>query len=182
MKSYKRLYKKLLKELGPEELAETVLFPVKLTAKQQKEAAEQLAAARKKSRESLTEETKNSLRLYHLRFRIEDYVDGKEEFNPEFTFGFFLKRYVELLEKKRKDFAEEISIDETLLSQLINNHRMPPDYITIRLEIHSDNIIPAAYWIRLVEKQRLHEISTDTELRNKEKKFVTSIVTTKQSA
>ena len=180
--NYKRLYKKLLKEHGPEELANSFVFPVKLTAKQQKEAAEQLAAARKKNRETLTEETKNSLRLYHLRFVIEDYLEGKEEFNPEFTFGFFLKRYVELLEKKRKDFAEEISIDETLLSQLINNHRLPPDYITIRLEIHSDNIIPATYWIRVVEKQRLHEISTDEELRKKEKKFVTGIITEKKSA
>jgi plasmid maintenance system antidote protein VapI len=180
--NYKRLYKKLLKEHGPEELANCFVFPVKLTKKQQKEAAEQLAAAREKNKETLTEEVKNSLQLYHLRFVLEDYLDGKDPFNPEFTFGYFLKRYVELLEKKRKDFAEEISIDETLLSQLINNHRMPPDYITIRLEIHSDNIIPATYWIRLIEKQRLHEISTNEELRKKEKKFVTAIITEKQSA
>jgi len=180
--NYNRLYKKLLKEHGPEELVNCFVFPVKLTKKQQKEAAEQLASARKKTRESMTEETKNSLRLYHLRFVLEDYLDGIDPFNPEFTFGYFLKYYVELLEKKRKDFADEISIDETLLSQLINNHRLPPDYITIRLEIHSDNIIPATYWIRLIEKQRLHEISTNEELRKKEKKFVTSIITAKQSA
>jgi plasmid maintenance system antidote protein VapI len=180
--NYKRLYKKLLKEHGPEELANCFVFPVELTLKQQKEAAEQLAAARKKSQAEMTEETRNSLRLYHLRFRIEDYLDVQKVYNPEFTFGFFLKRYVELLEKKRKDFADEISIDETLLSQLINNHRLPPDYITIRLEIHSDNIIPATYWIRLIEKQRLHEISTNEDLRNKERKFVTSIITEKQSA
>ena len=149
--NYNRLYKKLLKEHGPEELVNGFVFPVKLTKKQQKEAAEQLAAARKKTQAEMTEETRNSLRLYHLRYRIEDYLDVQKEYNPEFTFGFFLKRYVELLEKKRKDFADEISIDETLLSQLINNHRLPPDYITIRLEIHSDNIIPATYWIRLTE-------------------------------
>jgi len=177
-----KVYKKLIKEHTPEELAEAFVFPVKLTKKQKKEAAEHLAAARKKSQAEMTEETKNSLRLYHLKFRIEDYLDGKDPFNPEFTFGFFLKSYVELLEKKRKVFAEEISIDETLLSQLINSHRMPPDYITIRLEIHSDNIIPATYWIRLVEKQRLHEIESNEELRKKEKKFVTAIITEKQSA
>jgi plasmid maintenance system antidote protein VapI len=178
-----KVYNKLIKEHTPEELAEAFVFPVKLTKKQQKEAAEHLAAARKKSQAEMTEETKNSLRLYHLRSRIEEYLDNKKEaFNPELTFGFFLKRYVELLEKKRKDFADEISIDETLLSQLINNHRMPPDYITIRLEIHSDKIIPATYWIRLVEKQRLHEIESNEELRKKEKKFVTAIITEKQSA
>ena len=90
--------------------------------------------------------------------------------------------YVELLNKKRKEFAEEISIDETLLSQLINNHRQPPDYIAIRLELHSDNIIPATHWIRLVDKQRLHEITTDKELRKKEKKFVHGKFTIKLSA
>jgi plasmid maintenance system antidote protein VapI len=180
--NYKRLYKKLLKEHGPEELVNGFVFPVKLTKKQQKEAAEQLAAARKKTQAEMTEETKNSLQLYHLRFVLEDYLDGKDPFNPEFTFGYFLKRYVELLEKKRKDFADEISIDETLLSQLINNHRLPPDYITIRLEIHSGNIIPATFWIRLIEKQRLHEISTNEDLRKKERKFVTAIIIEKQLA
>jgi len=174
-------YKKLLKKYGPEELANSFVFPVKLTAKQKKEAAEQLAAARKKVQEEMTEETRLSLELYHLRFHIEDYLEGKE-FNPELTFGSFLKQYVEFFDKKRKEFAEEISIDETLLSQLINNHRQPPNYIAIRLELHSNNIIPATYWIRLVDRQRLHEITTDNELRKKEKKFVHGILVIKQSA
>jgi hypothetical protein len=42
-------YKKLRKKFTPEELADAFVFPVKLTAKQKKEAAEQLAAARKKN-------------------------------------------------------------------------------------------------------------------------------------
>lgn len=174
-------YKKLLKKYTPEELADAFVFPVKLTAKQKKEAAEQLAAARKKTQSEMTEETKLSLRLYHLKFRLEDYLESKE-FNPEITFGSFLKMYVELMEKKRKEFAEEISIDETLLSQLINGHRLPPDYVAIRLELHSDTIIPASYWIRLVDKQRLHEITTDKELRKKEMKFVHGKLKIKLSA
>ena len=164
-------YKKLLKKYTPEELAEAFVFPVKLTAKQQKEAAKQLAAARKKIQEDMTDEDRLSLRLYGLRFQLEDYLESKE-YNDEFTFGNFLKKYVEVLNKKRKTFAEEISIDETLLSQLINMHRLPPDYIAIRLEIHSNNFIPATWWIKLVEKQRLHEITNDKELRKKERPFV----------
>jgi hypothetical protein len=164
-------YKKLSKELTHEELVDAFVFPVKLTAKQKKEAAIQLAAARKKSRENMTEETKLSLSLWHLRFIIEDYLESND-YDPELTFGHYLKRYVEFLGQKRKTFAEDISIDETLLSQLINNHRLPPDYVAIRLEIHSDNIIPAAHWIRVVEKQRLHEISSNKELRKKERPFV----------
>jgi len=49
---------------------------------------------------------------------------------------------------------------------------MPPDYIAIRLEIHSSNKIPATYWFKLVEKERLHHIETNKALRKKEKPFV----------
>ena len=164
-------YKKLRKKFTPEELADAFVFPVKITAKQKKEAAEQLAAARKKSRETMTDETKYGLRAFGTRFRIEDSLQ-EETFNPDHSFGSFLKQYIELMEKKRKEFAAEISIDETLLSQLINGHRFPPDYVAIRLELHSNNIIPATHWLRLVEKQRLHEIENDKELRKKEKPYV----------
>jgi 5-hydroxyisourate hydrolase-like protein (transthyretin family) len=174
-------YKKLLKKHTPEELAEAFVFPVKLTAKQKKEAARQLAEARKKTQQEMTEETRLSLNVYQLRFQLEDYLDS-EEYNPELNFGHFLKRYVDLLDRKRKAFAEDISIDETLLSQLINSHRLPPDYIVIRLEIHSNAIIPATLWARLVEKQRLHEIETDQELRNKERPFVHGKLAIKLSA
>jgi plasmid maintenance system antidote protein VapI len=164
-------YKKLRKRFTPEELVDAFVFPVKLTAKQQKEAAEQLAAARKKSKAEMTDETKRSLIAIGVRSRIADSLQ-EETFNPEHTFGSFLKLYVELLEKKRKEFAEEISIDDTLLSQLINGHRFPPDYVAIRLELHSNNIIPATLWLKLVDKQRLHEVENNKELRKKEKQFV----------
>lgn len=165
------VYKKLRAMHTPEELADAFVFPVKLTAKQQKEAAEHLAAARKKGQAEMSEETRLGLEIFSVRFKIETYLESKE-FNPELTFGSFLKKYVEVYDKKRKEFAKEISIPETLLSQLINNHRLPPDYIAIRLELHSNNYIPAEYWATLVEKQRLHEIRTSKALRKKEKPFV----------
>jgi plasmid maintenance system antidote protein VapI len=174
-------YKKLSKKFTPEELADAFVFPVKLTAKQKKEAAEQLAAARKRTQAEMSDETKFSLIAVGIRSRITDSLK-EERFNPEHTFGSFLKLFVDLIEKKRKDFAKEIGIDETLLSQLINGHRLPPDYIAIRLEIYSDNIIPATHWLKLVEKQRLHEIENDKELRKKEKQFVHKNYPLKQSA
>jgi plasmid maintenance system antidote protein VapI len=174
-------YKKLSKKFTPGELADAFVFPVKLTAKQKKEAAEQLAAARKRTQAEMSDETKFGLRAFGIRFRIEDYLK-EENFNPEITFGSFLKIYVESMEKKRKEFAEEISIDETLLSQLINGHRLPPDYVAIRLELHSNNNIPATHWLKLVEKQRLHEIKNNKELRKKEKPFVHKKLPMKQSA
>ena len=164
-------YKKLSKRFTPEELVDAFVFPVKLTAKQKKEAAEQLAEARKKSRATMTDETKRDLIAIGIRSRIKDVLQ-EDTFNPEQTFGSFLKMYIELQEKKRKEFAAEISIDETLLSQLINGHRFPPDYVVIRLELHSNNIITATYWLKLVDKQRLYEIENDKEFRKREKPFV----------
>ena len=155
----------------PEEPAEAVVYPVTLTKAQKKNAKEQLALARKKGQIEMAENDKLSLRILQLKFQLEDYIMNKE-FSPELTFGHFLKQYADLLDIKRKQFADDISIDETLLSQFINKHRMPPDYMAIRLEIHSNNSIPATYWFKLVEKQKEFELRTDKELRRKEKKFV----------
>lgn len=153
------------------ELARAMVFPVTLTPVQKKKAAAQLVKARKKGQEEMSDSDQLSLRVYQLKFQLEDYIQN-EEFNPGLTFGHFLKKYVEVVQLKRKDFAHEISIDETLLSQFINQHRMPPDYIAIRLEIHSNYSIPATYWFKLVEKQKEFELKTDKELRRKENRFV----------
>lgn len=154
-----------------EELAEAFVFPITLTPAQKKEAAKQLAAARKKTQKEMSDTVRLSLKIFQLKFQLEDYLQNKE-FNRDLTFGHFLKQYIDLLQVKRKEFADDISIDETLLSQFINRHRMPPDYIAIRLEIHSNNTIPATYWFKLVEKQKEYELRTDKELRKKENKFV----------
>jgi plasmid maintenance system antidote protein VapI len=163
--------KKKPAKISPAELAGEIFQPRKLTPAQKKEADRQLAEARKKSQLEMTEETRMQLRLWQLRFWLDDYIESKK-YNPQKTFGYFLKEYVDRLNIKQKAFAEEISIDETLLSQLINEHRLPPDYLAIRLEIHSNKIIPANFWYKLVEKEKEHFIKTDKEIRRKEKKFV----------
>jgi len=155
----------------PEDLAEAIAFPVSLSKMQKKTAAKQLAEARRKTQKDMSEVERMSLSILQLKFQLEDYIQNKM-FDADKTFGSFLKQYVESLNIKRKQFAEDISIDEALLSQFINEHRMPPDYIAIRLEIHSNNSIPANYWFKLVEKQREHELNNDKEIRKKEKRFV----------
>ncbi|TWW01110.1 hypothetical protein [Chitinophaga pinensis] len=142
--------KKLIAELSPEELVDSFVFPVRLNKKQKQEAAEQLAAARKKSQSATSEEDKLILGLLRLKFQIETYIKS-EKYDHKLSFGYFLKEYVSLLQIKRKLFAEELSIDETLLSQLINQKRDPPEYLMVRLEIHSNNAIPADYWFRVME-------------------------------
>jgi hypothetical protein len=166
-------YKKLLQKYSPEELAESLIFPVKLSPKKQKESDRQLAEALRLAREKMTEEEKLAGNLMGLRFRMEDYFKGTNV-KEESSFGSFLKCYIDFLGRKRREFAAEISIDETLLSQFINRHRLPPDYIPIRLELHSNNFIPAEHWLKVIEKDRERELlSTKKAMVKKEKKFVT---------
>jgi hypothetical protein len=167
--------RKISGKVTPEELAGDVFIAATLTPTQQKEADRHLAEARKKSKKNMTEEVRVGLIQFHIRFRIEGYLQSKE-YDPKMSFGYFLKKYVDSLNIKRKEFAEQISIDETLLSQLINMHRLPPDYLAIRLEIHSNNKIPADYWYKLAEREKEHYIRTDKGLRRREKKYVHNVL------
>ena len=76
------------------------------------------------------------------------------------------------MNKKNKDFASDIDIDETELSQILNQHRKPREKIIIRLELHSNKTIPAITWFRLLEKEKEHEILTDNSLRRTESRHV----------
>jgi len=79
-------YKKLLQELSPQELAESFVFPVKLSAKQQKAADLLLTEARQKVREKMTDTEKLTGRLMGLKFRMEDYFRADKP-NSEYSFG-----------------------------------------------------------------------------------------------
>jgi hypothetical protein len=172
-------YKKLLEEFTPDELAESFIFPVKLSAKQKKLGDQQLTEALKKAREKMTKEEELAGNLMGLKFRMEDYFKSNQT-RGEYSFGYFLKLYIDLLERKRREFAAEISIDETLLSQLINQHRMPPDYIPIRLELHSNNSILAEYWLKIIEKDRQKEmLSKKAAMMKTQRKFVTGAISVK---
>jgi hypothetical protein len=161
--------RKLNGKVTQAELDGDVFIGVELSPAEKKEAARLLAEIRAKS--TMTPEVHASLLTTHIRGRIEDCLATKE-YDPAMSFGYFLKEYIDKLKLKRKDFAAQISIDETLLSQLINGHRLPPDYIAIRLEIHSQNRIPAGFWYKLITMEKEHYINTDKEIRKKQQKFV----------
>lgn len=163
--------KRLFKEYTPEEIADAMILPVKLSQKQRKEADRQLAEYRAKRRAKMTEEEKLHVKLLQLKFRLEDYVKG-DQYNPQFTFGYFLEQYLQLTNRKKKEFARDIQIHETLLSNILKNRREPNDSIMIRLELHSNNMIPAIDWFKLLEKEKGHQIKTDASLRKRESQFV----------
>ncbi|HET9058016.1 MAG TPA: hypothetical protein VFN30_14315 [Chitinophagaceae bacterium] len=168
--------KEIMNKYTTKELADAFVLSSNLTSKQKKQADAELKIARTKTQSEMADKDRLVLKLMQLKFQIEDYLKS-ESFNPKFTFSYFLKEYVGILNKKRKYFAREINIDETELSQLINQHRLPNDNIMVRLEIHSNNSISAVSWCKLVEKEKEHALKTNVSLRQKEKKYVTNKLT-----
>ncbi len=158
-------------KLSDAEIADAYIIPQTLHKRHLAKANNQLAESRLRSRALMTEEDKLGLKLVHLRLEMEEYVKS-DDFKIDKTFGYYLKEYLHLINVRRNAFAHDISIHETLLSQLINNKRSPNESIMIRLELHSNNAFPATIWHRLVEKERGHAIQTDKKLRMKESRKV----------
>lgn len=162
---------RLLEKYSTKELAESFVFRTKLTTKQQKEADKELSEMRKKVQEKLTPNQIRLSRLLQLKYQMEDYYTNSA-YNVNQSFGFYLRQYLTSLDKKNKDFAKDINIDETELSQLLNAHRKPSEKIIIRLEIHSNKTIPAITWYKILEKEKEYQIITDKVIRKAESKNV----------
>ena len=157
------------------ELADSFVFRSKLTANQKQEADSELNAKRNELRQNITPKESLLARLLQLKYQIEDYLVN-DDYDAERSFGFFLRSYLESLEKKNKEFANDIDINETELSQILNRHRAPSEKVIIRLELHSNKIIPAIMWHRLVEKEKEYQIISNSELRKREKGHVRNAV------
>ena len=167
----KKEFDHLLKIYGAEELAGSFVFPAENSGKDETNSTKRLQEILAMRRASLTPAMKQKAQLMQLRFQIEDYLE-ENRFNRKKTFGYFLKSYVTIINKKSNEFAREIDIKPAELSQYINDHRTPPQPVIIRLEIHSQNIIPAIHWYKLAENKKLHELMNDKSIRRDQKKYV----------
>lgn len=158
---------KILTELSPEEIANAYVLPTSLTNDEQKSANQELALARSKRRNEMSDGKRlyNSLML--LKARLEDYVNSSI-YKADFTFGYFLQEYLQLQNKKQKEFAKEINVNASVLNQYIHEHRVPNENIFIRFEIHSGEHIKAVDLLRLVDKEKEYQISHDLDLRKRE--------------
>lgn len=162
--------KKKQEHLDPEKL-DGLVFTRNLTAKEQKKAKDELAEARRKVQAGLTEQDRLAAKILQFKLKLKEYLK-KDQFDPSMRFSSCLEEYVLILNKKQRAFADEIDINETELSQVINQHRPPAGYLFIRLEIHSNNNIPADWWYRLVEKENEHIICTDVKMRQEQRKHI----------
>jgi len=164
-------FKEIESEYSPEEIAESIVFPGTKDPKGREAELSEFRKFRKKIADKQSEKSKLISQLLQLRFLIEDYLET-ETFNKNYYFGFFLKEYIIRLEKKNNQFAEEINVNPTELSQIINKHRKPTEKLIFRLEIHSNRNFPALMWFKLLEKERAYELKHNKEIIDSEKKHV----------
>ncbi|MRG49084.1 hypothetical protein GFS24_28500 [Chitinophaga sp. SYP-B3965] len=153
------------------ELAEAHIFPHGLSPEEKAKEDKELWALRKEMLENRSVEDQIMGGVLQLKFLLEDYIISTV-YEEEHHFGYYLAFYIRVIQKKQKEFAEEISIDETRLSRIINKKESPNEELFVRLELHSKNIIPALYWYKLSEKVKAHNIRTNDTLRETERKFV----------
>lgn len=167
MKSYRDIEKKYTTE----EIAESIVFPGGKNEREREDALSGFRKFRKQIAGKQSEEAKLISRLLQLKFLMEDYLESKT-FNKSFYFGYFLKEYIERLERKNKEFAREINVDPAELSQVINKHRKPTEKLIFRLEIHSNKNFPAPLWFGILEKERAYELLNDRNIIDSEKRHV----------
>ncbi|MBA3828743.1 MAG: helix-turn-helix transcriptional regulator [Taibaiella sp.] len=164
-----KLSKKLTRN-SPIEINESFISP-ELTQAQKEETILSFRQYRQKIELQRSAKDKLIVQLLQLKYLMEDYLSASSH-NEAYSFGFFLKEYIERQNKKNKDFANEIDIDPSLLSQIIHSHRKPSEEFIIRLELHSNKNFPAIIWYKLLEKEKEQEIMNDLEIRNLQKKHV----------
>lgn len=162
---------KILEKYSPEEIADAIVFKNPIPEEKKQEAANELAEARKRNSENLTEKQKLYAKVLQLRFLMEDYVKS-DVYDENRTFASFLKTYINLIYTVNKKFAEDIDLNQGELSLILKERRLPTDKIFVRLAIHSNNLIPALSWFKVVEKQREYELEKDVAFRHEQKKHV----------
>jgi plasmid maintenance system antidote protein VapI len=148
--------------------------PVELTEEEQLAIRKALQQLRKEIDARTPEDVKWRNRFLQLKFQMESYLeDETESIKP---FGFFLQAYIDRAQKKNKEFANDISINYTELSQVINQKRRPSEKMILRLHIHSNQFFPTSLWFSIVEKERKIELSNNTSLIKEQMAFVKNIL------
>lgn len=167
MGKYEEVYQRLSKEYTDEEIADSMLIPAELTPEEQEQANQELKAFRFKLLSEMTEEQRIYSDLLRFRYQLESYL-AQEEYDPSRKFGGQLEEYARILKRTKKKISEDLGINYTRLSRIINNRENPNIELAYRLERHSGLLIPALIWWKLVTKQQEFEITQNKQTRKTE--------------
>lgn len=168
---YEEIYQKLREKYTDEEIVDSMLIPEDLDEEEKKELDEEMRGIRMQKLREMTEEDRVLSDVMRLRFQIESYIK-KSGFSFQKTFGKYLEEYIRILNKTRKEMAEDLSIHYTKLSRIINDKEEPSVELAYRLEKHSGKLISARLWWKLMAKKQEFVILQDEETREEEQKKV----------
>ena len=171
MNHYDEIYEELQKKYTDKEIAEGYMIPATLTEEEQKISEEEFRKKRFQLLNNRTEKQRILSEVTRLRIKINYYLE-EEIYSPLFDFGNILGAYIAVLKRSRKEFASDIDIHPTKLSRIINNREEPNISLMYRLAKHSDDLIPAIYWWKLLMRKQGHLLTANTELIEKEGKRV----------
>ena len=155
-----KLYKELSEQYTDEELAEAFVFPHGLSKEEKAVADEELRKLRFELLENQTEEERIFSALVRMRIHIKDFLK-KDAVEPLEGFSKFLKEYISIIKKSKKEFAKDLNIHYTRLSRILNNREEPNIEVCYRLEQHSGELIPALLWWKLIIKKQEYLILQD---------------------
>lgn len=140
--------------------------------KEKEEDRKALLAAREKRFKIRPESEKIAAELLQLKYQMENFLKDPVP-GLENNFSKFLSIYIDILYRKRKNFAADIDINPIVLSQIINNHRQPTEEFLIRLVLHSQAVFKKIssfekeLWPKLYFQDRISEFLTSTEKKRK---------------
>lgn len=171
MNNYDEIYKELRKKYTDEEIAEGYMIPATLTEEEQRKSDEEFRKLRFELLNKRTEKQRVLSEVTRLRIKINCYLE-ENIYSSVFDFGNILREYIDILKKSRKEFAKDIDIHHTKLSRVINNREEPNISLIYRLAMHSNDLIPAIYWWKLMTKKQEFYFLKNIELMEKEGKRV----------
>lgn len=151
------------------------IYPHDLSEEEKATADKELVAYRLALWSKMTKEDHLRADLLQVKYQMERVIKSPE-YRRNLHFGYFLSAYIRAIQKEQKEFAREISIDEIRLSRILQHKEFPNDKLFIRLELHSNNTIPALNWYLLAKEERAYYISKNKALRKKEKKNVLATI------
>ena len=149
-----------------------VSLPQHGLSKEEKLAADnELKLMRFRRLNRISEHSRIYAELLRLGYEITDYLD-LGIYDPDHSFGSYLKKYLQIMNLKRRELSENISIHETKFSRIINDKENPGLAILYRLEEHSNRMIDASTWWNLVTRKVENDIKHNSKDRRTQSKKV----------
>lgn len=150
-----------------QELVEAAVFSHGLSKAEKEKADEEIKALRMRRLRDMSDQQKMYADLIRLRIKIEDAIES-EAYSSDQSFGYFLKRYLKIINKTQRAFSRDIGLHYTKLNRILKDKEDPNIPLVHRLEKHSGKTISAVLWWKLLVKKVEHFIREDKETKEEE--------------